>query len=94
MSTVISDETGAQVEVVQVEATASVAAINSLASEFPKSAAADIERAMVRAVQDANERGETDPDKIREAMLQARHEMKNALRMRMNDLRSQPSDQE
>lgn len=89
MATVIDENTGEEVEVVQVEAVAAVAAINSIASEFPPEAAKAIEQAMVWAIQHCAEHAITDPDKVRETMMKARADMKNSLRMRMNDLRSQ-----
>ena len=89
MATVIDENTGEEVEVVQVEATASIASINSLASEFPPEAGKAIEQAMVWAINDCNEKGITDPEKVREAMMQARANMKTHLRMQMIDLRSQ-----
>jgi hypothetical protein len=92
--TVIDENTGAEVEVVPVEAVAVVAAVNSLASEFPPGAAVEIERAMVWAINDCAERGITDPAEIRETMMAARQHMKASLHLRMNDLRSQAAAQE
>lgn len=89
MATVVDENTGEIVEVVQVEAAASVASINSLASEFPPEAGKAIEQAMVWAIQHATEQGITDPAEIRELMMKARSDMKMHLRMQMNDLRSQ-----
>ena len=89
MATVIDENTGEEVEVVQVEAVAAVASINSLASEFPPEAGKAIEQAMVWAVQKAAEEGITEPDQVRELMMKARADMKTHLRMQMNDLRSQ-----
>lgn len=89
MPTVKDDNTGEEVEVVQVEAVVTVASINSLASEFPPSASKMIEQAMVWAVQECNSKGVTDATEVREAILKAREEMKSSLRMQMADQRSQ-----
>lgn len=94
MATVISDETGEEVEVVQVEGAVAVATINSLASEFPKDAGKLIEKAMAAAAQLMHEQGITDPDQIREAMLSARESVKLALRTQMRDEQSQRAAQE
>lgn len=89
MATVVDENTGKEVEVVPVEATVAIATISSIASEFPPDAAKHIEQAMVWAVNDCNEKGITDPNKVKEAMMKARQGMKVHLRMRMNDVRSQ-----
>lgn len=91
-----SDETGELVEVVQVHATAAVAAVSNLQDkagggipELPPGAAKMIEQAMVYAIQRCNEEGVTDPEVVREMMMQARETMKASLRARMVELRSQ-----
>lgn len=89
MATVTDATTGEEVEVVQVEAAAAIASINEVNSEFPKTAAKDIEAAMAAAAQHALEAGVSDPEKIRGAMLAARESAKLALRMQMRDEQTQ-----
>lgn len=94
MPTVIDETTGEEVEVVQVEAAATVASINTLASEFPPEAGKLIEQAMAAAAAHAHEGGITDPNAIRELMLKARESVKLGLRTQMRDEQSQRAAQE
>jgi hypothetical protein len=91
-----SDETGELVEVVPVHATATVSAVSNLQDkaggglpELPPGSAKMIEQAMVYAIQRCNEQGIFDAKRIREAMMQAREDMKSSLRARQIELQSQ-----
>lgn len=79
MPTVIDDDTGEEVEVKPVHATATVASVNSLHSDFPKGSAQFIEKHMAAAVMRAHEEGVTDPEEIRERILVARQLARNAI---------------
>lgn len=75
MASIMGDD-GIEYEVVQVEAVAAVASINTLGGDFPKNMAEVIEKAMVGAVLFAQEKGITNPDEIRDLMLKARARVK------------------
>jgi len=83
MPTVTSEEDGSEVEIVQVEAVAALASVNSLTSELPPGSARYIEEAMSIAAARVMAEGEQDPDKIREAMLEARRGARQALLVQM-----------
>lgn len=89
MPTVIDDNTGEEVEVRQVEATAAISSVTNLSGELPADAGKRIEEAMSAAIAQAMEDGVSDPDDIKTRMLQARESVKIAMRNEMRDLRSQ-----
>lgn len=89
MSTVVDDNTGEEVEVVPAHAVAAVASVNTLHNEFPPGAAKRIEQAMAAAAASAQSEGVTDPLVLRDRMRRAREGAKAAMRIEMNDLRSQ-----
>lgn len=88
MATIV-DETGREVDVVPVEAVATVASANNFSSEFPKGSAEFIERCMVAAIAKAQEEGITDPEEIRARSLEARQLAKQAISTRVQEYNSQ-----
>lgn len=78
MATVL-DEGGREIEVVAVEAIATLASVSALGKELPVNAAERIQRAMAAAVALAYSKGITDPEKVRELMLLAREDVKREL---------------
>lgn len=89
MDTVVDDSSGEEVKVTPVEAVAAMASVNSLKREFPPGAGKRIEEAMAAAAANAQADGVTDPYEIKQHMLKARESIKAAMRIEMNDLRSQ-----
>lgn len=91
MPTVISEETGEEVEIVQIEAVASIASVSRLSGsdDLPPDAGKRIEQAMSRAIASVMEQGETDPAKIKQAMMDARAREKIYMRNEIIDKRSQ-----
>lgn len=89
MDTVIDDVSGEEIKVQPVEAVASVASVNALSREFPAGAGKRIEQAMAAAAASAQSEGVTDPLVLRDRMRRAREGVKAAMRIEMNDLRSQ-----
>ena len=89
MLTVVDDNTGEEIEVRPIHAVSAMASVNSLRDEFPRGSAAIIERAMATAAAQCAADGIADQVKVRDAMIRARRTAKNAIRMHMDDLRSQ-----
>jgi hypothetical protein len=90
MPTVIGDD-GKEYEVVQVEAVAALSSVARLSGsdDLPPDASKRIESAMSRAVYAMMEQGVSDPEKIREAMQDARAREKIYMRNEIIDKRSQ-----
>lgn len=94
MATVIDEATGAVVEVVPVEAVAAISMASTVGdADMPPDAGKLIEQAMAGAAQNAMAAGESDPAKIKEAMLNARASVKQAMHNEWRDLRSQRAAQ-
>lgn len=90
MPTVIDDNTGEEVEIRQVEAVAAVANVSMLRNnDLPPDAGKRIEAAMSAAAAAAMALEETDPVKIRAAMLEAREREKIIMRNEIVDRLSQ-----
>lgn len=90
MATVIDDSTGEEVEIVQVHAVAAVANVSMLHNnDLPPDAGKRIETAMAAAAAAAMALEETDPEKIRAAMLDARQREKIIMRNEIIDRLSQ-----
>lgn len=75
----VLDESGREIEVVPVEAVATLASVSALGKELPINAAERIQSAMAGAVALAYSEGVTDPEKIKELMLLAREDVKREL---------------
>lgn len=88
-----SDDTGELVEVIPTLTTVAIAHVSTLSNkdgigELPPGSAKEIEQAMVRAIEWCHKEGITEPDKMREVMLQAREGIKQKLRQQVIDWRA------